>query len=384
MGLWGKMIKKQIKGYIVKSGTYKVLEREKNIIKDENKKLKTENNILYTENKKLLEKTKNLEEDTKNLIDIIHTNKENKLNLLNYINELNDKIEHLKRNNNDLKLVIKNLKGENRSLKQIYLNDDIPFSPDYNKFTVILPYCRTDDPDREQNLDITLRYLSSIGIKNLIISEHSKVSYERLLMEEYGDLFDSFKVISNNSDKNIFNTSLAINRGVIESETSYFAIFDADCLTEKKNIDMAINLLDNGYELVHPFNRIIKDISDKEKFKEEYDFKTVKSKTQYRDMADGGIVFWNKESFIDIGMENEYFNGWGGEDNEILVRASLSQIKQIRIDDILYHLYHERPLEKSENNLEQIKKIEKIVSKEDLLDEINKWPWVESAKKNLR
>ena len=56
MGLWGSMIKKQIKGHIVKSGTYKVLEREKNIIKDENKKLKTENNILNTENKKLQEK----------------------------------------------------------------------------------------------------------------------------------------------------------------------------------------------------------------------------------------------------------------------------------------------------------------------------------------
>jgi predicted glycosyltransferase involved in capsule biosynthesis len=223
--------------------------------------------------------------------------------------------------------------------------------------------------------------LSSIGIKNLIISEHSKVSYERLLIEEYEDLFDSFKVISNNSDKNIFNKSLAINRGVIESETSYFGIFDADCLTEKKNIDLAINLLDNGYELVYPFNRIIKDISDKEKFKENYDFKTVKSITQYRDMADGGIIFWNKESFIDIGMENEYFTGWGGEDNEILIRANLSQIKQIRIDDVLYHLYHEQPQEKSENNLEQIEKIEKIGSKEDLLDEINKWPWVQSAKK---
>jgi predicted glycosyltransferase involved in capsule biosynthesis len=277
--------------------------------------------------------------------------------------------------------VIKNLKEENRSLKQIYLNDDIPYSPDYTKFTVIIPYSRTDDPDREQNLDITLRYLSSIGIKNLIISEHSKVSYERLLIEEYEDLFDSFKVISNNSDKNIFNKSLAINRGVIESETSYFGIFDADCLTEKKNIDLAINLLDNGYELVYPFNRIIKDISDKEKFKENYDFKTVKSITQYRDMADGGIIFWNKESFIDIGMENEYFTGWGGEDNEILIRANLSQIKQIRIDDVLYHLYHEQPQEKSENNLEQIEKIEKIGSKEDLLDEINKWPWVQSAKK---
>ena len=34
MGLWGSMIKKQIKEQIVKSGTYKALEREKNIIKD--------------------------------------------------------------------------------------------------------------------------------------------------------------------------------------------------------------------------------------------------------------------------------------------------------------------------------------------------------------
>ena len=201
-------------------------------------------------------------------------------------------------------------------------------------------------------------------------------------MEEYEDIFDSFKVISNNSDKNIFNKSLAINRGVMESKTSYFAIFDTDCLTEKKNIDLAINLLDNGYELVHPFNRIIKDITEKEKFKENYDFKTVKSKIQHRDMADGGIIFWNKESFMDIGMENEYFHGWGGEDNEILIRANLYQIKQIRIDDVLYHLYHERPQEKSENNVEQLKKIEKIGSKKNILEEINKWPWVESAKKN--
>ena len=134
------MIKKRIKGQIVKSGTYQVLEREKNITKDENKKLKNGNIRLKNENKRLKEKTKNLN-------NIISANKENKLNLLKYIGELNNKVERLEENTNDLKLVIKNLKGENRSLKQIYLNDDVPFSPNYNKFTVILPYCRADNPD---------------------------------------------------------------------------------------------------------------------------------------------------------------------------------------------------------------------------------------------
>ena len=126
---------------------------------------------------------------------------------------------------------------------------------------------------------------------------------------------------------------------------------------------MAINLLDNGFEVVFPFNRVIKDIVDKEKFIEEYNFKTVKSPPQYRDWADGGMVLWRKDCFIDIGMGNEYFNGWGGEDNEIMIRANLCQIKQIRIDGSLYHLSHSMPQNRTKNNIEQLRKIEEITSK---------------------
>ncbi len=167
------------------------------------------------------------------------------------------------------------------------------------------------------------------------------------------------------------------------SKTPYFAIFDIDCLTKKKNIDLAISLLDKGFEVVHPFNRVIKDIIDKKKFLEDYNFQKVESPPQYRDWADGGIVFWNKRSFINIGMKNEYFKGWGGEDNEIIMRANLCELKQIRIDDTLYHLYHDRPQIRTKNNIEQMEKIRQIESKENLFIEVNQWPWVEENKKRL-
>lgn len=288
--------------------------------------------------------------------------------------ELKTKDKQLNNTKKDFTILINSLKAENRSLKQIYLEKDIQYSPNYNQLTIIIPYCKTEDPERNINLDITLHFLSKIGIKRLIISEHSNRTSEKFLKGKYEDLFDSFRVIFNKGD--LFNKSHAINEGVIASKTPYIAIFDMDCLTTKKNIDLAIYLLNKGFEVVHPFNRAVKDIVNKESFRKEYDFQKVKSPIQYRDWADGGIVFWNKLSFISIGMSNEYFVGWGGEDNEILIRANLCQLKQIRIDNILYHLYHERPQIRTKNNVEQLEKILKIKTKEELLKEVSKWPWV--------
>ena len=294
-------------------------------------------------------------------------------------------VHNLKTEKQDLKNLVNNLKAENKSLKSASLEinasqRDMQSFKDSSDLTIIMPYRKTDDPEREENMDITLSYLSKLGINNLIISEHAHETSEKFLMDKYANLFDSLRVIFISSDGNLFNKAHAINQGVIASNTPYFAIVDIDCLTEKKNIDLAIYLLEKGFEIVHPFNRVIKDIVDKETFRKEYDFQKVTSTPQYRDWADGGIVFWNKRAFIDIGMKNEYFHGWGGEDNEILIRASLCQLKQIRIDETLYHLYHDRPQIRTKNNVEQTKKIEQIKTKEDLLNEINKWPWVVKVK----
>ena len=295
---------------------------------------------------------------------------------------LEKQIKNLKDHVKNMERLRDNLKAENRSIKDVYVKKTSNTPCDYDSLTVVIPYRETEDLEREENVEITLRYLSKVGITNLIISEHSDVSSEKFLVKEYENLFNSFKVIFSNANGSLFNKAHAINEGVNASKTPYIAIVDIDCLTEKKNIDLAINLLEKGFEVVHPFNRVIKDIVDKEEFKREYDFKTVQSPPQYRDWADGGIVFWNKKSFMNIGMKNEYFSGWGGEDNEIIIRANVFQLKQIRIDESLYHLYHDRPKIRTKNNVEQINKIEEIKSKEELLKEINRWPWVFNFKEN--
>ena len=272
-----------------------------------------------------------------------------------------------------------NFKYEIQSLKRVFVEKIEP-SEDYSKLTFIIPYRRSDDERREENLDITLRYLSDIGISNMIISEHSDVSYKKFLQDKYGHLFDSFTVIWNNSKGKLFNLAIAINKGVMETTTPYFAMSDSDCITKKENINKAIALLDNGFDVIHPFNRSVTDIVDKEKFEEEYDFETVMSPEQVRPWADGGIVIWNKFSFISMGMKNEFFEGWGGEDNETIVRSNLLQINQYRIDDTLYHLYHERIQTRTDTNKEQLRQMKEIENKERCLEEINKWPWVVEAK----
>lgn len=344
--LGDNMLKKQIKKQIKKTIMYQTLEQEKNL-------LKNQVDTLQKDQENLLNQIKNLQKEVQNL--------KNQVN-----NQQNREKDHER--------LINALKAENKSIKDIYLENDIP-NYDYNDLTIILPYRKTDDPVREENLDIKLRYLNKIGLKNIIISEHSDNSEADFLIDRYGNLFDSFKVIFNNANGELFNKSLAINKGVIESKTKYIGISDIDCLTENKNVNKSIKLLNKGFEVVHPFNRVINDIVDKDKFKQEYDFKTVDSPKQYRDWADGGIVFWNKEAFISIGMKNENFNGWGGEDNEILIRARLFQLKQIRIDETLYHLYHERPQIRTKNNVEQLEKIEQIKDEKDLLNEIKGWEW---------
>ena len=329
------MVKELIKKQIRKTGTYRVIEIE-------------------------LEKSK----------DQIQTLQKDKQNLNQEKNILqNDKLHY--------RSLVNNLRNENSSIKQILIDKkNLIKDSDFSKLTIIIPYRKVADQDRENNLDINLKYLNNIGIPNIIISEHSDSSSEAVLIDSYQNLFKNFKVIWIDAKGELFNKSLAINKAVLLCKTPYFATFDMDCLTRKDNINMAINLLDQGFEIVHPFDRKVQDIIDKQGFIEDYDFKTIKTKVQIRLFADGGLVFWNKSSFIKIGMQNEYFSGWGGEDNEIMLRADLFNLKHYRINDVLYHLYHKRDKKRSKNNFNLEEKTRQLQNREECLKEISKWPWV--------
>lgn len=362
------MIKNFIGTQIRRTGIYKAVQKENQSLKNQIQVLKNENNNLKSTVTRFVNSREKIQTELGNL----------KAQNRAFIDEMGN-VPELRSDNATLNNLNNNLNNEIQSLKRIFVEKNIHPTDDYSKLTVIIPYRRTDDEDRENNLDITLKYLSSQGISNLIISEHSDVSAEEFLVNKYAHLFNSFKVKWNNSMGDLFSLAASVNNGVMETETPYFAMMDNDCLIKKENIGMAISLLDSGFEVVHPFNRKVKDIVDKEKFIEGYDFDTIKTPEQNRPWADGGIVFWNKISFISVGMKNEYFTGWGGEDNETTIRSNLFHLNHYRIDDTLYHLYHHRSLKRTKNNFEQLEKM-KQMNKETCLKEINEWPWVIAAK----
>jgi cell division protein FtsB len=369
------MIKKFIGTQIRKTGAYKAVQKENQSLKSQINVLKNENNNLKSTVTSFVNSREKIQTELGDL------KAQNKIfqSQIESFKEKRHNIHELKKENGTLNNLNNNLNNEIQSLKRIFVEKNIHPTDDYSKLTIIIPYRRTDDEERENNLDISLKYLSNQGISNLIISEHSDVSAKEFLVKEYAHLFNSFKVKWNNSKGDLFSLAAAVNKGVMETETPYFAMMDNDCLIKKENIGMAISLLNKGFDVVHPFNRRVKDIIEKEKFIEEYDFETIKTPEQYRPWADGGIVFWNKTSFISMGMKNEHFTGWGGEDNETTIRSNMFQINHYRIDDTLYHLYHHRSLKRTRNNFEQTEKM-KQMDKETCLTEINKWPWIIAAK----
>ena len=357
---------------------YRELEKENQTLKNQIKGLTDEKNNLEITVKTFVDSREKIQTEISGL----KVQNRELTSQVKYLRTQKGDVSELKRENRTLNNLVDNLKNEIQSFKRVYVEKTIKFNVDYTKLTVIVPYRRTQDEKREENLDINLNYLSSIGISNILISEHSDVSYKEFLEDKYSHLFKSFKVTWTDAKGDLFNLAAAVNNGVLETETPYFAMADSDCLTKKKNIDLAIELLDQGFDVVHPFNRRVTDIVEKPKFIENYDFNTVNSVEQDRPWADGGMVFWNKYSFISMGMKNEYFIGWGGEDNETTLRSNLLKCNHYRIDDTLYHLYHKRSLVRTQNNVEQLENTKKM-DKKTCLEEINKWPWVNEAKRKF-
>lgn len=386
------MIKNLIRKQIKKTDIVKGLEEEKKELTNKVNQLQIENNNFKSQVNNFLESRETIKIE---IADLIRQNKNLNDRVMNFFKSreaVQKEIAQIKTENKALKNKLKSFNNyktenellivENDSLKKYIQLQKFDTDGDFSKLTIIIPYRKTDNSDRQMNEDITLRYLKTVGVQNIIVSEHSDGSNRKFFMDNYAHLFKSFEFIHINANGQLFNKAKAINSAVIQSKTPYITIHDLDCLAKKKNINMALVLLEIGFDVVHPFDKYITEIVDKEKFRKSYDFKSG-ILPELRTKADGGIVFFNKCSFISMGMANEYFSGWGGEDNEMVIRADICRLKRYRIDDTLYHLYHHRPKKRIKNNWDQIEKTLQYSNKLHCQNDVNKWPWVIEAKKSI-
>ena len=225
--------------------------------------------------------------------------------------------------------------------------------------TFVIPFFY-DSPERLENLNCILKFLTENFDADIIVSEVGETTKRREFFAcEYFHIFE-------NRDDGVFHRTQVINDGIKDATTKYVGIYDTDVVFLPELIYEAVELLREGAMLSYPHSGKLVDIKRSyinDGIVIEHDSSAVESV--------GGACFLNREGYIKCGMEQEGIVSWGPEDS---LRYHI--IKTLghpigRVKGTCWHIAHP-PSSNSgvnkftvENNLfyERIKKM----SKEELL-----------------
>lgn len=249
---------------------------------------------------------------------------------------------------------------------------------DLKDVTFTIPV-KIDSKDRARNLFIMVNYITRNFDTNFIIAEQDGEYVPQILKDI------EFKYIKTNTDKGTIHRTQQLNMMAEKSNTSIIANYDCDVLFEINAYITTINLIrSNEYEMVYPYNGMFLnvEVEDINNFSKTYDITPLLSK-QLRHLGApdkpslGGAIFYNRLKFIEYGMENEHFIGWGFEDDERFYRFKTLGMKIYRTSNSLYHMshfsssYNPQYITHNQNEMLRIQNMDK----DQLKEEISKWEW---------
>lgn len=186
-----------------------------------------------------------------------------------------------------------------------------------------------------------------------------------------------------------FHRTRMLNVMTLEhSETPYIINFDCDNICPTMQMMMAIDILRRGEaEMVYPYDGRVARV-EREKWRGKLIeggldcgvFKNVifKGTRPIDPSSVGHIVMWNKDVFLKIGGENEYFISYGPEDVERYERAEKLGVTIKRVRGMAYHIDHWRGVDSSGanryfgRNYSELERLRKL-SRDELLDEVQLW-----------
>lgn len=261
---------------------------------------------------------------------------------------------------------------------------------DLKDATFIVPI-RIESDDRLRNVITTLCFLISNFNTNIIVHEVDKESIFKKdalpQINEYLDgdisaLVHKFEY----SDSPSFHRQRVLNNMLMETNTPIVVNYDCDILLPIESFVSAYNLvLNNESDVVYPYGygdyqkQIFADdelVSDF--LNNEFDFKILETKSKTFMSQYGFVQFFNRQVYIDGGMENENFVAYAPEDVERFYRFTTLGYNVSRIDSVVYHLEHKRtenswfnnPYMQSNNDeWEKIKKMNNVELKKYILNQ---------------
>ena len=271
----------------------------------------------------------------------------------------------------------------NRLLEKIHAKTNL------RDVTFLLPI-RFDSTERFANLSTVLDYIDQHTHTQFIILEAGPIQYGQEL-----EIKENINYIYQQDNDPIFHRTRYNNDLIRMARTPIVAIWDADVLTPINQINDAVEQIRNKQAILsYPYDGIFYELSSKtsavlRNTKEITPL--LNSNENYSPMfgklSVGGAFFVDREQYIDAGMENENFYGWGPEDTERLKRITLLGLPVYRVRGELYHLWHPRGINSGFGNIERNRagkqELVKICryNRTELLQEIASWHWIETKSK---
>ncbi len=207
--------------------------------------------------------------------------------------------------------------------------------------TFLIPI-RADSPERQENLYLVLTFIKQHFDTLIIVLEADKME------QVHHPLIDQ-KLFVEDHDP-VFHRTKYLNQMIRESSTPYLAIWDTDVLVPSPQIELALSQLREGIaDMIFPYDghfystsAFFKQLYQQQKTMDVFELNRGKFLLPAGRHSVGGAFMVNREAYLNAGMENENFYGWGAEDVERVKRWEILGYCIKRIDGALYHLHHPR------------------------------------------
>lgn len=254
---------------------------------------------------------------------------------------------------------------------------------DLSDCTFMIPV-RIDSKDRQENLDLIVRYLKHHFDCKVIIAEESAIDFIRKMEPKLADgLVD--EVLYYESYEPLFHRTKMLNEMTRSAKTSIVVNYDTDVLFPVQAYVDAANSLRNGLtDFVFPYLGRFYEVP--RRFYGEIKNAMSISMINIADCglnhpnSVGGAIFLNRQKFMESGGENENCKSWGWEDPERVSRWQTLGYKVGRVGEHLYHIEHWRgpnsgPSNTAHNsNYFEYQKVA-TMNKQQLENYIKSWSW---------
>jgi len=225
---------------------------------------------------------------------------------------------------------------------------------DLSNATFIVPI-RLESADRLRNVITSLCYILANFKTNVIVHEvDSESVFAESALPQITEFLDGdvedLKHIFEQSDAPSFHRQRVLNDMIMMSTTKVVVNYDCDVLFPRETYQHAYELINNDHaDVIYPYgdgNWQYQVFADDELVTEfltnDFKMNILNKKSKVYMSKYGFCQFFNRDIYIEGGLENENFVAYAPEDVERYHRFTTLGYRVGRVPDWVYHLEHAR------------------------------------------